>query len=309
MTSTAPSGAASDRAVASASTGWARSWSASKMQTRSWASADRFVARRDVAVVEAHPVGHSLGLGVRARRVDRRLVDVVAVDARLRVRARDRDARPALAAREVGDARAGRLQPLVHVGKRGQPFRSEEVRELHAVEVGLRLARIGAIGVPRDAAAGTEGLGDRGQRAGHGDGDARERRGERERVAVGERLGMAGRQREAAIRRGRVEVVDLEDPADGLLLEPLPRVAGVDAGHDGELARCERPLLGERAVQPQAVADVDAEEIDGAEHGAEDALGEGLALLLVLCGEVRGDGHDASLRRLRERSVTTASRA
>ena len=52
----------------------------------------------------------------------------------------------------------------------------------------------------------------------------------------------------AAIIGGGTRVVDLEVPADSLMLEPLPGVAGRGAGALGELGRRCRAVLRERAI-------------------------------------------------------------
>jgi hypothetical protein len=58
--------------------------------------------------MECHAIG-DLGIGgVATRLLDRRLVEVDAVDARVRIGAGDGDRRPALATRDVRDARPGR---------------------------------------------------------------------------------------------------------------------------------------------------------------------------------------------------------
>ncbi|HEX2505358.1 MAG TPA: hypothetical protein VHK22_04040 [Gaiellaceae bacterium] len=52
---------------------------------------------------------------------------------------------------------------------------------------------------------------------------------------------------------------DLDDPRDGLLLEPLTRVAGMDARRLGELPRAVGPSAREDAVEAEPVAEVDGE--------------------------------------------------
>ena len=89
---------------------------------------------------------------------------------------------------------------------------------------------------------------------------------------------------EAAGLGGGVGVVDVEEAGDGLLLEPLARVARRDAGAARELAGGQRPALVERAVQAELDAEVDGAELERAERRAEEALGEGV-------GAISDDGH------------------
>ena len=89
-------------------------------------------------------------------------------------------------------------------------------------------------------------------------------------VLVDEHAGVVGGQL-AAARRG---VDDVEEAGDGLLLEPLARIARVDAGAVGELLRGQRAVTLERAVEAELDAEVDGEELERAERGAEQALGE-----------------------------------
>ena len=76
---------------------------------------------------------------------------------------------------------------------------------------------------------------------------------------VEQRLVVARGEAEAAVRRVGLGVVDLEDARRRLLLEPLARIALVHAGGVGEAARRERPRVGQRPVEPEPVAEVDAE--------------------------------------------------
>ena len=64
---------------------------------------------------------------------------------------------------------------------------------------------------------------------------------------------------------------------DGLLLEPLARVALRDPGPLGQLGRASSgPCSGQRPVQAELGAEVDREQLERAERGAEQALGERL---------------------------------
>ena len=223
--------------------------------------------------MEDHAVVDAGGDRVRAREVDRRLVDVVAVHASVRVRAGDRDAGPAAAARHVGHARPGLGEPLVHVGDRRQPLLPEEVLEQRPVEDGLRLAAVGPVRLPGDAAAVAVCGVEVGQQAADGGDEARHRRGVGERGVIEQRLGVTGRERVAPFVGVGARVVDLEDPSDGLVLEPLADVARRGRGGDRQLGR-RRRSGGERRVPAQPVARVDGEEIERGHGRAAEPLGK-----------------------------------
>ena len=112
-------------------------------------------------------------------------------------------------------------------------------------------------------------------------------------VLVHEHAGVVGGQRAAARRR----VDDLEEAGDGLLLEPLAGVARCDAGAVGELVRRERAVALERAVEAELDAEVDGEQLERAERGAEQALGESVGALYGF--GVRGHGPQRARARLR----------
>ena len=164
------------------------------------------------------------------------LVEVEPVHDDLGVRTGDGDARPAGAARDVGDAR-GRVgdQPLVDIVDRRQPFGAEEVGEHRPVRVGLGLTAQLAVVLPGHPAAAAERLLDGREDVREGHAVAGQRRHVRQRVAVGEDLRVTRGQAETPRGGVGARVVDLEDPGDGLLLEPLAGVALVGAGRGGEL--------------------------------------------------------------------------
>ena len=100
---------------------------------------------------------------------------------------------------------------------------------------------------------------------------------------------MPRREPVAPLVGARARVVDREDPRDGLLLEPLARVALVGAGLPGEVGRGRLPGLGQRLVQAEAIAQVDGEELEGAERSARKSLGQSVSL-----GDLRRDGRRRS---------------
>jgi hypothetical protein len=107
-----------------------------------------------------------------------------------------------------------------------------------------------------------------------------------ERVAVDQHLGVPVRKPVATLLGPCVRVVDLEDPGDRLLLEPLARVALVGSGRGGELGRGGLASLGQRPVVAEAIAQVDGHQLVGAQGGAKEALGQGIApRVLYLSGQ------------------------
>ncbi len=227
----------------------------------------------DVGGVEREPVAHP-GLGrVAVCRRDRRRVDVVPVDRRALVAAGEPDGRPPVAAADVGDPRRP-LQPGVHLGGRRQQILDEAVEEQGSVGTRLRLARLVAEVVPAQAGAGAVGVGDAVDEPARGGGEPRDRGHERGAVGIDQHRGVRGRQREPPLGRlGRL-VVDGEDAARGLVLEPLAGVPLGAVGAGGELDRRRGAVGGQRAVPAEAVAEVDGLDELGTEHGAEDPLGE-----------------------------------
>ena len=104
---------------------------------------------------------------------------------------------------------------------------------------------------------------------------------------VDEDLLVARRQRVAASLGVGGRVVDVDERGDGLLLEPLARVARGDAGRGGELGGGQRTALGQRPVEAELGAEVDRQQVERAERGLEQASDEGVAAL----GRVLGCGH------------------
>ena len=89
----------------------------------------------------------------------------------------------------------------------------------------------------------------------------------------------------------RVEHVD--QAGDGLLLEPLAGVARVRAARGGDLGDVERAATVQQVVEAELVADVDREDVEGAEQRGEHPVRESAGRLLgpVICeGSVDGHG-------------------
>jgi hypothetical protein len=95
-----------------------------------------------------------------------------------------------------------------------------------------------------------------------------------ERVAIDEHLGVAAGQPVAPRPGDGGRVVDVEDPRDRLLLEPLACIPLVRLRRLGKLRRRRTLQLGERAVQAEPVAEVDGEQLVGAERSAREPLRE-----------------------------------
>ena len=116
-------------------------------------------------------------------------------------------------------------------------------------------------------------------------------------LRVDQCLGVSGRKGEAPRLLRLLRVVHLQDRGSGLLLEPFPRVAGIDAGAFGELASRERPVRGQHAVQAQTVPQVDGEHVHRAQGRREETLHEPVANLIraghrapLSCGGRRDHG-------------------
>jgi len=85
--------------------------------------------------------------------------------------------------------------------------------------------------------------------------------------------------------------IGLEDARHRLLLQPLARVALVDARGRRELAGGERTPIAKRAIEPEPVPQVDAADLHGVESGLEQAAHEGVPLR----GQGVGTVHDGGL--------------
>ena len=112
-----------------------------------------------------------------------------------------------------------------------------------------------------DAPAVTVGLQQPRQHPGRARQRLRQRRGVEGAVRVDQHLGVALGQPEPAPLRRLGRVVAGEVAGDGLLLEPLARVPGGDAGPPGELGLGRRPQLVQRPVEPELDPQVDAEHL------------------------------------------------
>ena len=128
-----------------------------------------------------------------------------------------------------------------------------------------------------------------GKRLHHPDHHPREGRHVVDAVAVEQDLVVSGRNPVPALVRGGRGVLDLEDAAHRLVLQPLADVALVAARGRRDLGRSRR-AAGERGVEPEPVAEVDGMEVVEPEDGLEEPLDERVAPL-----GLRARGHGATL--------------
>ena len=228
-----------------------------------------------VALVERDAILHAAALQVATGLLDGERVEIDTVHVHERVGASDRDAGPAAAAGDVRDAR-GRLgeQPFVDSGHRGQPPAPQQVREHRSREGLLPLDEVRAVLLERNTGTGPVRLEQLLHRLAGADDEPSERPHEVEAQLVEQGLVVAGGEAETAFHRVRLGVVNLEDAGRGLLLEPLPRIALVHAGGVREATRRERPRVGQRPVEAQPVAEIDAVEIHRAQGRLEEATHE-----------------------------------
>ena len=225
---------------------------------------------------------------------DRRFVQVEAIHGRRGVSARDGDGGPPHAARDISDARAGR-ELLVHVGDLWEVLGGERAHQPGPVEVPLRLDIVGPL--HGDALAGPVRVDELREHAAKGRQRTAEGRHRVRALRIDQGLGVPGRKGETPLLLRLLRVVHLHDPGSGLLLEPLPRVAGIDAGAFGELAGRERPVRGQHAVEAQAIPQVDGEHVHRAQGRREQTLHEPVANLIraghrapLSCGGRRDHG-------------------
>jgi hypothetical protein len=95
-------------------------------------------------------------------------------------------------------------------------------------------------------------------------------------VVVGEDLRVGGRQPVAALQWAGRRIIDVDQPAGRMVLEPFPHVPLGGAGPRRELRRGCRATVGQRPVEAEPLAEVNGEEFQGAERVAEEPIGEGL---------------------------------
>ena len=101
---------------------------------------------------------------------------------------------------------------------------------------------------------------------------------------------MAGRQAEPAVV-GAAVLGDIEDPADRLLLEPFPDLASIRPGPTGELRRTQRTVVGELAIEAEAIAEIDREQVEGPGRRLAEAPGQGVAPVGFAGGQLRRRRH------------------
>ena len=172
-----------------------------------------------------------------------------------------------------------------HRGRR-QPFAAEHVQVERPREGSLALVRVRPIRLVGDADPLAVGLDDLVDRPRQPDQHPAERRRVVEAVRVEERLIVACGERKAPLVRLVRVRLEVEDAARSLLLQPFAGVPMVNARSLGELGRCQRSGVGQRSVQTQPVADVDAEQIERLDRAGEELAYERVSPLLGRCRRV-----------------------
>ena len=126
-----------------------------------------------------------------------------------------------------------------------EPFVAEQMREGGAVEARLALAHVGAVRLPPVPSAGPIRLGNLGQLAERGDDHSRQRRHQAQALRIDQDVAVALGEAEPMVR------VDLEQARDGLLLEPLARVALIGPGPGRQLVGRSGPSSARERYQPR----------------------------------------------------------
>ena len=143
-----------------------------------------------------------------------------------------------------------------------------------------------------DAAAAAVGVGHALDDASDAGDHVSERRDMRRVAVAAEHAGVLLREPVAARSRVGLGVVNLDESGDGLLFEPLARVALVDSRERAQLTGVQVLVVLERAVETELGAEVDREQLERADRGAEQALDEGLAAV----GGIGRHGSSPSVR-------------
>ena len=272
-TMTQPGSASIARAARSASAG--RDMSCSAFDDRHQvvlAGRGRTRGAGRVSGGERDPVRQAGLLGIAAGRGDRVRVQVETVDADQRVGLRHGDAGPARSAGQVRHP-GGRLaaQPQVHVRDGRQPLSRQQVEEHRPVELRPALRcprqrrwcttaahRLGHLGHP---ARGTDDLGT-------------VERLVADIAGVGENRYMPGRQAVAAGQRPSRRIVDLQQPARGMVFQPFPDIPLGGARPRGQLRGGRRPAGMQGLVQAQPLAQIHGEQFQRAGHVTEQPVGQ-----------------------------------
>ena len=251
---------------------------------------DEVVVARDrrvggVAHLEPGPVGDPGVVAALLGDRDGRVVEVVAVDLRVRVRPGDRDRRQALAAADLGDAhRLPGVSFACTSGNAGSQFWVRwftNTGRVKAAWTSCRSNRPNAAPVPlrNSSTMMSIALPSHGTTAAHGFMHASL---SSSRSTCAWALGSVKRRSCG----GLGGVVDLDHAGDGLLLEPLPRVAVGDAGRARELAGGHRSRAGQRLVEPEPDTQLDVGELHRGQARHEQVPGELLDLGLVVAGQL-----------------------
>jgi hypothetical protein len=101
-----------------------------------------------------------------------------------------------------------------------------------------------------------------------------------EAVAIHQNFLVPGRQAVAAGARRGGFVLDLQYAGHRLLFQPFADVSLVGARVSGQFFRSNRPVLAQRPVEPQAVAQVNGENVESASGRFEQTLNESISIFL-----------------------------
>ena len=186
---------------------------------------------------------------------------------------------PGPQARSATRAGGSLAQPSVDVGDAGQPLRSQLVQVYRAVVVGPALRR------PRQRCRRTPGA-ERVRKIRQLPRGARDldtvERPVADVVRIGQDRRVCRRQPVPAGQRPGRRVVDLEQSAGRLVLQPFPDVPLVGAGAAGEVRGGRRAVGGQRPVQAQPLPQVHGEDLERADHVTAQPRGERLRRVRLL---------------------------
>ena len=183
------------------------------------------------------------------------------------------------------------------VGHGRDPVTPELVQEQGPVRPADAPSQVGSVVAVGHPAAGDEGVEDSGERPGHTHHPRCQRRLVAQAGAVEEDFSVAGREAVAADLTGGIVLAGRagqayhgENAGDGLLFEPLLRVAQGDSSRGGQSRRVERPPLRQGPVEAKPVADIDVEQFEGVDGGRDDPGGEGVSTGHVVGGVAARNG-------------------
>jgi hypothetical protein len=99
---------------------------------------------------------------------------------------------------------------------------------------------------------------------------------------------VCGRQPVTALKRARSRIVNLDEPARGVVLQPLAHVPLDGSGTHRQLRRRYRITVIHRPVEAEPLAEIDGEQLQRAERVTEEPVGECLGRVVHKQRIVRG---------------------